>query len=188
MKKVLLFFALLVALASVASAEDGFLTHSEITISFPYGDRIGYYTGSTVDGVPDGYGVFETQNSEGSRWFYIGEFKSGTFSGNGETYWANDSERECGTYENGIMLEGISVISSVLWAEEGIFGTDDRATFTGKLYNGNGQLIFDGRVENGILIEGTLYNNIDGSVVAEGKFGEGFKNFIENHYIPGYIY
>lgn len=188
MKKVVFVFALLLAFASVALAEDGFLTHEEITITFPYGDRTGYYTGSTVDGLPDGYGVFETQNEEGYRWVYIGDFEDGIFSGWGETFWEAGSDRELGIYENGLMQEGSSRGASVDWTITGLFGNGERQTFTGKLYNANGQLIFDGRVEDGIFIEGTLYNDIDGSVVAEGTFGEGFKNFIQTHYVSGYLY
>ena len=45
--------------------------------------RTGTYTGEVVDGIPNGTGRFDTQNEEGTSWYYDGEFVNGVFQGQG---------------------------------------------------------------------------------------------------------
>lgn len=179
MKKRILIAVFVLLLFSVATAEsNGFLTHEEITISFTYGDRTGYYTGSTLNGVPHGYGCFETQNASGNTWIYIGEFDNGLFNGNGMQVWPENSESEQGIFEDGNMISGISRNSSIERIFEGEFTSDSRNTLVGKAYNADGTLFFEGTIVDGICQEGTIYNS-DGSIAASGTFGEGFSKFID---------
>lgn len=188
MKKLVILLLISVFFCMSALAEDGFMVHQEIKITFPYGDRVGYYTGSTVDGVPDGYGTFELPETSKSVWLYVGEFSGGLPSGNGKTIWPENSEKEEGRYENGILQEGTNTVTKKTLTVEGTFGTGSRFTLDGKAYNGNGQLVFEGRIEDSLFQSGTMYNIDDGSVMATGEFGQGFAHFIKSHYINGYLY
>lgn len=47
--------------------------------------RDGKYTGQLVDGVPSGQGKFESQNPEGIKWYYEGEFTDGRMTGVGKS-------------------------------------------------------------------------------------------------------
>lgn len=183
-------FVLLImsALFSMALADDGFMTHQLIEIEFPYGVRTGYYTGSTVDGIPSGYGLFESQNSSGQKWHYIGQFEKGTFNGNGSSYWEFDSDHETGIYKDGSMTEGDMYTAETTALYQGLFSGNGSATLEGKVYNSRKQLVFEGKIENGLFISGTLYNANDGSVAAQGEFGDGFYQFIKNNYIQNYTY
>ena len=188
MKKTILVLVFLTLLFSVALADDGFMTHQLIEIDFPYGVRTGYYTGSSLDGIPSGYGLFESQNSSGQKWHYIGQFENGTFNGNGSTYWEFDSDHEIGTYVNGSLSEGDMYTANTTALYQGVFEGNGSATLEGKVYNSNNQIVFEGTIENGLFLSGTLYNANDGSVAAQGEFGEGFYQFIKNNFIQNYTY
>lgn len=165
---------------SCAIAEDvGFMTHEEVTLTFTYGNRTGYYTGSTLAGLPDGYGCFETKNSSGSPWVYIGEFKNGMFNGEGMCMWPEWSESSQGIFVDGNMISGISRYAQIEKSYKGEFTSDTREDLIGKAYNSDGTLFFEGKIVNGICEEGTIYNT-DGSIAATGTFGEGFSKFIED--------
>lgn len=102
----------------VVAASCGYATktveNQEITISLKdYGDgnviehtRTGLYTGTLINGIPEGEGYFEAKNDAGEAWYYKGEFKDGTFNGQGEFRyidlegWENYSET--GTYTDGL--------------------------------------------------------------------------------------
>lgn len=60
----------------------------------------GSYSGEVVDGVPNGYGRFDSQNDSGDTWYYEGYFKNGRFDGQGGVYWS-DGYSEVGTYIDG---------------------------------------------------------------------------------------
>lgn len=60
----------------------------------------GSYCGEVVDGIPDGYGRFDSQNDSGDTWYYEGYFKNGRFDGQGGAYWS-DGYSEVGTYIDG---------------------------------------------------------------------------------------
>lgn len=64
-------------------------------------ERSGVYTGETLDGVPNGYGKFETRNSSGVSWYYEGEFENGLFNGEGGCYWPETGYQEVGHFSNG---------------------------------------------------------------------------------------
>lgn len=65
-------------------------------------ERTGTYTGTVIDGIPNGKGRFDTQNSEGIAWYYEGDFKDGKFDGEGVAIWDDeDTQAEKGTYKNG---------------------------------------------------------------------------------------
>ena len=48
------------------------------------GKRQGKYSGEVVDGIPNGQGTFESQNSSGIKWVYDGEWKNGKMNGQGK--------------------------------------------------------------------------------------------------------
>ena len=52
----------------------GTVENKEVTLSLPYGERTGTYSGDMVEGVPDGHGKFETKNEAGETWTYEGDF------------------------------------------------------------------------------------------------------------------
>ena len=60
----------------------------------------GSYSGEVVDGIPNGYGRFDSQNDFGDTWYYEGYFKNGRFDGEGGAYWS-DGYSEVGTYIDG---------------------------------------------------------------------------------------
>lgn len=63
----------------------------------------GTFTGTLVDGLADGEGVFSATNSEGLSWTYTGGFKDGTFNGYGESTWDNgDYTDQIGTFTDGL--------------------------------------------------------------------------------------
>lgn len=42
----------------------GTVENKEVTLSLPYGERTGTYSGDMVEGVPDGHGKFETEKRQ----------------------------------------------------------------------------------------------------------------------------
>ena len=71
--------------------------------------RTGTYTGEVVDGIPNGTGRFDTQNEEGTSWYYDGEFVNGVFQGQGTCVFNAEKEwKETGTYENGAFTPTLS--------------------------------------------------------------------------------
>ncbi|QOX64209.1 hypothetical protein FRZ06_13105 [Anoxybacterium hadale] len=65
-------------------------------------ERIGEYKGDLVDGIPNGYGTFTTQNSQKIEYTYEGEWKDGLFDGQGTTKWDDpEAESQIGTYKQG---------------------------------------------------------------------------------------
>ena len=184
MKRFFLFFVLLLCLPSLSFGEN--VSKMTMTLHFPFGYRVGSYTGTVKDGKPEGYGCFESENSSGTSWIYVGDFANGTFHGNGRTTWFAVPTFEAGTYKNGVLVEGI--ILSGDYAIEGTFSDSQTITGKGKIYDSSLNLIFDGTFENSILMEGTLYDVKTGEAAITGTFGEGFKTFILNNYIRGYWY
>ena len=51
--------------------------------------RSGSFTGEVVNGIPNGHGVFNTQNSEGVKYYYDGEWKDGKWNGKGKVVYEN---------------------------------------------------------------------------------------------------
>lgn len=67
--------------------------------------RIGKYTGDMENGVPEGYGIFETTNPNGYSWHYVGYWHAGLMHGEGAIYW-EDGSLEIGEYDNGNFVFG----------------------------------------------------------------------------------
>lgn len=67
-------------------------------------ERAGTYTGPLVNGKPEGKGRFDTQNSSNELWYYDGEFKNGTFNGQGACVWPESNRMQWGTYKNGLFV------------------------------------------------------------------------------------
>lgn len=63
-------------------------------------ERTGTFSGTLVDGIPSGEGSFTTQNPAGTTWTYTGNFKNGTFNGQGTASWPE--YEESGTYTDGL--------------------------------------------------------------------------------------
>jgi|GEM_PF-3963587 len=107
MKRLFSFFLALLLLVpsfAFASTSENVVSY-EISLELPYGSRSGLYTGSLVDGSPDGHGVFESQNAAGEYWVYVGNFSDGIFHGNGYSFWES-GQVEKGEYEQGTLVAG----------------------------------------------------------------------------------
>jgi len=68
MKKIFLLVLVLVCLFSVAMAEETdleFVSKMDYVLELPDVIRKGTYSGETMNGIPNGFGVFETTNSSG---------------------------------------------------------------------------------------------------------------------------
>ena len=68
----------------------------------------GRYSGEVIGGVPNGTGAFTTKNKVGDPWTYTGEFKNGTFHGQGTKEWNTGPEkfypRITGSYVDGLYV------------------------------------------------------------------------------------
>lgn len=78
------------------------VTDYEVTLELSFGSRSGVYSGTLRGGLPDGSGIFTTQNDAGEMWYYKGDFVNGHFSGEGMEAWANGTS-QVGTFENDLL-------------------------------------------------------------------------------------
>ena len=86
--------------------------NKEMTLEFSFGTKTGKYTGPLNDnGLPEGQGSFVSENSQGTKWTYTGEFVNGQFEGEGKTEWEG-GYFERGTYHNG-ELEPLALTNSL---------------------------------------------------------------------------
>lgn len=176
MKKIVSFFVCLLLLFSVAfAAEPKTETVAQMTYIAKMPDviREGKYTGEVKDGVPHGFGIFETTNSAGVNWHYIGEWVNGNMTGQGGQYWDN-GQCTVGTYENGNMRCGH------IWHSDGThFWYDrtpnDHGCISCIAYRSDGSVLFDGCIGANTqqYHQGTVYTK-DGKVFFSGELGEGF--------------
>ena len=67
----------------------GTLTDENYEIELSGGRRAGKYTGDVVDGIANGNGKFESQNSSGIEWYYEGNWKNGKMNGQGKAVFKN---------------------------------------------------------------------------------------------------
>ena len=67
-----------------------------------FSERAGNYTGSLLDGVPNGSGKFSSTNDSGETWTYTGEFREGLFDGSGMCVWAGNKYVQEGLYSDGV--------------------------------------------------------------------------------------
>ena len=80
----------------------GKLTDAQFTIKFSDVTLTGAYEGATIDGVPAGKGSFTAVSSDGVKYCYTGDFKNGTFDGQGSrTFDGEKNYKEAGTYTAG---------------------------------------------------------------------------------------
>ena len=103
MKKITCILFAILLLTAAAAADSVAQANYELTLLEE--TYIGKYTGETLNGVPDGYGVFVTANPNGRGWHYIGYWKDGLMEGEGATYW-EDGSLEIGTYREGRLIFG----------------------------------------------------------------------------------
>lgn len=68
----------------------------------------GEYTGDVENGVPHGYGLFSSENSDGVPWHYIGDWSNGVMHGDGLRVWESGYQ-ENGTFRNGVFVSGTTV-------------------------------------------------------------------------------
>lgn len=184
MKKMVFCFVLCLLVPALAFAE--FAVDQEMPI---YGLKGGRYTGPLVDGLPTGYGCYVMEIDEEITWVYTGEFRESFLHGEGLLQRKETGEFLSGRFEISHLAEGRMTSEDGKYIYEGVFtGMDNSATGSGKVYDTKGTLIFEGTFENEILMEGTLYNIKTGEPAATGTFGKDFIDFIQDHYIPGYIY
>ena len=175
MKKLVLFFLSLVLLLPSAYAEEAPETVSQMTyvLKMPDVIREGLYTGEIKDGLPNGFGVFVTENSEGDQWHYIGAWENGAMCGDGGTYWES-GQANVGTYADNTMVSGYYHASPTtnIYID---YSPNDHGCNTVKLYRTDDSLYFDGCVnpDTGNLHQGTIYTK-DGKVFFSGELGDGF--------------
>ena len=143
-----------------------YVIRKEITLDFSFGQRTGLYTGTVNEyGIPDGFGVFSTQNEEGIAWEYSGSWEKGHWNHIGATVWSNGQEYS-GYYENDVStgfgtytigdyvysghmdnmaLTGYGTIYTADGAFFGFFNGDGNGTGTMYYYDGHTEeLNFDG--------------------------------------------
>ena len=168
MKKCFLTIFLLFFVFSVnAYAEK--VSDNEIELKFNFGNRTGGYSGEMENGLPHGFGKFESENQDGVKWFYEGSFAEGHFDGKGITVFENGEEKLDGTYKNDYMngygkyYKGGNIVYEGEWLDGEYFGE-------GKLYEGNKTWI--GTFNRGILNgQGSYY--IDDSLRSSGEWKNG---------------
>lgn len=100
--------------------EEYIFDNKEITQSFAFGLRKGTYTGKMINGKPEGEGIFISDNSEGVKWTYTGNFRDGEFSGSGKSEWTDGNIYE-GEYARGYMNGKGKYTCSDGTIKEGIF-------------------------------------------------------------------
>lgn len=138
MKKLLVVVLCLMLLSGCAS--------SRITVALPSGSFEGVYEGDRVDGLPEGYGVFESINANGEKWTYEGEWKAGVFEGDGIRSW-DTGHSEQGRFVSGAIVEGtISYESGRVYVGQ---ISDRQPHGEGAMYDADGNLIFEGAFQQG---------------------------------------
>lgn len=67
----------------------GTMTDESYEIELSVGKRTGKYTGDVENGIANGNGKFESQNSSGIEWYYEGNWKNGKMNGQGKAVFKN---------------------------------------------------------------------------------------------------
>jgi len=162
MRRIIAFIVALVCFVSSFALAEEMVAGCEITLHLPYGDRTGIYTGEIKDGIPHGYGCFETQNLSGVTWIYAGYFVNGVFDGEGQTIWGT-TRYEYGKYDDGLLAEGAVQNNEHLYI--GVFDNADELTGEGTIYNEFGDVSHVGTFEYGkpverVVVDSDFYNSI----------------------------
>ena len=129
----------------------GMLTDENYEIDLlQYGKRQGKYSGEVVDGIPNGQGTFESQNSSGIKWVYDGEWKNGKMNGQGKMTFQDGK----GAVEEGTFTDNEFTPTLVERIQE--FGTrgSDRCQYIlssdEKDFIQNNASIFEGKDQKGL--------------------------------------
>lgn len=164
---------LLFAFTCSATAETDFAVQMTCIVRLPDVIREGKYTGELENGVPHGYGMFETVNSAGVSWHYIGEWENGNMTGQGGQYW-NNGKVVVGTFENGesIVVDVYDMPNEHAWVD---YTPNENGHVHIKFFRTDDTLALDALYDpaNELFVEGTIYKQ-NGDVFFSGEFGEGF--------------
>ncbi|MBQ9345892.1 MAG: hypothetical protein IJT94_00955 [Oscillibacter sp.] len=145
---------------------------NERTIQFNFGSRSGTYIGDeNENGLPDGYGTFESKNDDGTSWTYEGNWVGGHWNGQGKTTWSNgyvydgeylnDVESGKGIYTlpDGKHFDGTFVSGE--FKGDGVLYFTDGSSFIGQFENfdtavgtyvDTGGQSFDASLQDGIIL------------------------------------
>ena len=126
------------------------VTKQTMTLLFAFGERTGTYTGDIVDGLPHGYGTFESQNPSGMGWTYEGQWENGHFSGQGTTYY-EDGWIYTGYHEADVMVSGQIYTPEYLLYDGELLEYDYHGF--GTYYNPHGEAVYSGYWNHGFLQE-----------------------------------
>lgn len=176
MKKILSLVLMLICLFSISSAEETtveLVSQMDYVLELPDVIRKGTYSGETLSGIPHGFGVFETTNSNGINWHYIGQWENGKMSGDGGQYWDNGRE-EIGEFKQNDLICGFvrEGTGQCVWANS---EPNDHGHYEAKEYREDGSLRLECCIDpdSGMYHKGTIYTK-DGQIFFSGEFGEGF--------------
>jgi hypothetical protein len=137
--------------ASSASPSADSVSEMDLTLAFSFGERTGVYTGDMVDGLPHGYGTFESRNAQGVGWVYEGGWEMGHLMGEGTTTFET-GYKETGWYENDNLNGQGSLYQDDVRTYDGEF-TDNTPDGQGTLYSYCGEVIFSGSFSQGYIHE-----------------------------------
>lgn len=99
-------------------------------------DRIGPFKGEMINGIPNGYGVFSSINSEGTPWTYTGEWKDGIFHGQGKSVWSDESSTsQIGTYVKGVFSPTLSDFLVMISGADSFSISENSKSFINKYYD-----------------------------------------------------
>lgn len=168
-----LFFVFLFSFAIAEETKADAVVQMTYIVKMPDVIREGKYTGEVQNGIPHGYGVFVTQNSEGIEWHYIGDWKNGQMDGQGAQYWES-GQCYVGTFEANDMVCGYehSATSQNVWID---YRPNEHGCYEVIEYRTDDTVLFKGCVsaETGLYHKGTVYTK-DEEVFFSGEIGEGF--------------
>lgn len=183
MKKILSLVLVLVCSFSISFAEEPsaeLVSKMEYVLELPDVIRKGTYSGETVNGIPNGFGIFETVNSSGVNWHYIGQWENGEIKGDGGMYW--DSGRaEVGVFAENDLLCGTirEANAEYVWVN---YEPNEHGHYEAKEYREDGSVRIECCVDpnTGKYHKATIYTK-DGKVFFSGELGEGFD--LDNVYV-----
>ncbi len=122
-----------------------------MTLALSFGEYEGSYTGEVKDGLPNGFGRFDSVEPNGEVWYYEGDWVNGHMEGQGVTAW-DDGWVEEGTYANDYLNgEGKKTDNGKPY-HEGTF-KDNVANGYGTSYDYNGDIVFQGNWAMGFIDE-----------------------------------
>lgn len=136
----MILFATTVNVSNAETAES--VTRAPYSADWGGEEITGLYTGDTVNGLPEGFGVLEIIAPDGNDpvRHYIGLWQEGLPSGEGALYWEN-GDREAGIFRDGVLYNGTRVKggreTAVVNGEEGTAAADMDDAAGNAAYIGN---------------------------------------------------